>query len=294
MRAHPSTSKRFAAAALLSGVIGGVLIPRVADAHFVLQSPPAWMSQTSLGLPEKLGPCGDEYDGTDASTPTGTVTTVQEGSKITVTINEVIFHPGHYRISLAQDRKDLPAEPVVTAGDTPCGTAPIQSPPVFPVLADGVFVHTTAFTTPQSIEITLPAGVTCTKCTLQVIEFMSQHPLNVPGGCFYHHCADLAIQASGDSGGPPATDSSTPTTDTGGSPPPTTDSGGKPVMTDAGDQDSANIPVAPPPTGTPSSAGCALVAGGTESGATGILTLGTIALLIYGRGRSSRRRRPRR
>jgi hypothetical protein len=174
-----------------------VLCAPSARAHFALEAPSSWMSQDAVGLPEKLGPCGDEYDGTDAATPTGIVTTFQEGQTITVTVDELIFHPGHYRIALAvHDRSELPAEPVVTPADTPCGSAAIENPAVFPVLADGVFDHTAAFGSPQSVQITLPAGVTCTKCTLQVIEFMGEHPLNSPGGCFYHHCADIAIVAS--------------------------------------------------------------------------------------------------
>jgi uncharacterized protein (TIGR03382 family) len=156
------------------------------------------MSQDAFGLPQKLGPCGDEGGGT----PTGTVTAFQSGQTITVTIDEKIFHPGHYRIALAvNSRSELPAEPVVTAGATPCGSVPIQNPPTFPVLADGVFAHTAPFNGPQSVQITLPSNVTCTKCTLQVIEFMSDHGLNNPGGCFYHHCADLSISATG--GNPP-------------------------------------------------------------------------------------------
>lgn len=159
-------------------------------AHFTLEEPASWRTQNALGLPEKLGPCGNEDGGTD----TGIVTAFQTGQTITVTIDEKIFHPGHYRIALAvHDRSELPPEPVVTPGATPCGSVPIEDPPVFPVLADGVFQHTTPFTGPQSIQIALPPGVTCDKCTLQVIEFMSSHPLNNPGGCFYHHCADISI-----------------------------------------------------------------------------------------------------
>jgi len=156
------------------------------------------MSQDALGVPEKLGPCGDEDDNNDAAaTPTGIVTAYQEGDTITVTINEVIFHPGHYRIALSTtDRSQLPAEPLVEAGVTPCGSVPIEDPPVFPVLADNVFPHTTAFTTPQTTTVKLPSNVTCTECTLQVIEFMSDHGLNIPGGCFYHHCADISVGAS--------------------------------------------------------------------------------------------------
>ena len=172
----------------------GVLTPGAAGAHFELQSPPSWMSQDSLGSPQKLGPCGDE----DGGTPTGIVTAFQSGQTITVTINELIFHPGHYRIALSvNDRSELPAEPVVDAGaNTPCGTAAIENPPVFPVLADDVFDHTAPFSGPQSIQITLPSNVTCTHCTLQIIEFMSNHPLNNPGGCFYHHCADISLQTT--------------------------------------------------------------------------------------------------
>src|SRR5579863_4459105 len=130
-----------------------VLAAAPARAHFALEAPACWMSQDNSGLPEKLGPCGDEGGGT----ATGIVTAFQTGQTITVTINEIIFHPGHYRIALAvDDRSQLPAEPTVTAADTPCGSVPIQNPPVFPVLADGVFVHTQPFSSPQTIQIKLP------------------------------------------------------------------------------------------------------------------------------------------
>ena len=146
------------------------------------------MSQDSLGLPEKLGPCGEEGGGT----ATGKVTAFHPGQTISVTINEVIPHPGHYRVALAvNNRSELPAEPMVTpsAGD-PCGSATIQSPPTFPILADNVLPHTQPFDAPRTFAVTLPANVTCTKCTLQVLEFMSHH--GAP--CFYHHCADISIQ----------------------------------------------------------------------------------------------------
>jgi MYXO-CTERM domain-containing protein len=176
-----------------------------AQAHFELQQPASWMSQDNFGAPEKLGPCGDEGGGT----PTNMVTAFQTGQTINITINEIIYHPGHYRVALAvNDRSELPAEPPVTAASTPCGSVPVMSPPVFPVLADGVLEHSQPFSAPQTIQVKLPDGVTCSKCTLQVIEFMSDHGLNNPGGCFYHHCADLSIQSStvtvdggGDGGG---------------------------------------------------------------------------------------------
>jgi MYXO-CTERM domain-containing protein len=209
---HP-LGRSLAGAAIITAAFA--LAPSAASAHFILDSPPSWQTQDALGAPEKLGPCGDEAGGT----PTGTVTAYGTGQTITVTVDEKIFHPGHYRIALAVDnRSELPPEPIVTAGATPCGTVPVESPPVFPVLADGVFTHTAAFTAPQTIQLTLPANVTCTKCTLQVIEFMSDHPLNNPGGCFYHHCADISISNGGPSSSAStgaATTSSTSTSGTG-------------------------------------------------------------------------------
>jgi hypothetical protein len=168
-----------------------------ADAHFVLVAPGNWLEQDLQGVPIKLGPCGDEQDEAGTAVPTGTVTAFQEGSQLTVTINEVIFHPGFYRIALvANDRSQLPPEPKVDASaDDPCDKTTFEDPPVFPVLADDVFEHAAPFSTPQTTQVTLPAGLTCDHCTLQVIEFMSDHNLNTPGGCFYHHCADIKIQS---------------------------------------------------------------------------------------------------
>jgi hypothetical protein len=105
----------------------------------------------------------------------------------------------------------LPEEPPVTAGSTACGSTVIQDPPVFPVLADGELLHTSAFSGPQSFQVTLPPGVTCDHCTLQVIQFMSNHALNNPGGCFYHHCATVSIGV----GEPTSVTTGGPTTTTG-------------------------------------------------------------------------------
>ena len=194
--------------ALLIGA-AGVFAPALAHAHFILVTPDAWMSQDTFGLPEKLGPCGDEGGGT----PTGKVTAFQQGQTITVTINEVIAHPGHYRVALAvNDRSELPPEPMVTPTQfDPCASAAIQDPATFPILADNVLPHTQAFAAPQTFSVTLPSNVTCTKCTLQVLEFMSSH--GAP--CFYHHCADISIQAAPEAASPTpsptATDTYTPT-----------------------------------------------------------------------------------
>jgi MYXO-CTERM domain-containing protein len=193
-RFHPAKKNLARAAAYVWPIWATLLVPRAAHAHFVLEAPACWMSQDSSGFPEKLGPCGDEGGGT----ATGQVTTFRPGEAITIRINEVVFHPGHYRVALAiHDRSELPKEPDVTPGSKyPCGTAKVETPAIFPVLGDDLLDHTAPFGGPRTMEVILPADVTCTKCTLQVLEFMSEHGLNDPGGCFYHHCADISIQGT--------------------------------------------------------------------------------------------------
>ncbi|APR81342.1 Hypothetical protein A7982_06689 [Minicystis rosea] len=188
---NPKRLHRALACASLAAAVCS-FAPAPARAHFILEAPASWMSQDALGNPQKAGPCGDDSGGT----PTGEVTTFAPGQTISITVNETIFHPGHYRVALAvHDRSELPDDPKVTAGSTPCGSAEIQNPPVFPVLADGELLHATSFSGPQTIQVKLPDDVTCEKCTLQIIEFMSNHGLNNPGGCYYHHCADISINA---------------------------------------------------------------------------------------------------
>jgi hypothetical protein len=166
--------------------------PGPALAHFALRSPESWRVQDGLGNPQKTGPCGDE--GTAATT--GIVTPFSPGETITITIDETIHHPGHYRVALAvNDRSELPEPPPVTKGETDCGSAPIMTPAVFPVLADGMLEHTSPFSGTQTFQVTLPTDVTCTRCTLQILEFMSEH--GAP--CFYHHCADISILPGGKS-----------------------------------------------------------------------------------------------
>jgi hypothetical protein len=63
-----------------------------------------------------------------------------------------------------------------------------------PILADGLFAHTTRATGPFETDIAIP-NINCPKCTLQIIEFMAEHGLNSDGDFSYHHCADVQITA---------------------------------------------------------------------------------------------------
>lgn len=172
-------------------------------------------AQDLFGGPQKSAPCGLEDPGS-APQLTGQVTTFTQGQTIFVTVNEVIPHPGHYRVVVAQNPAALPPDPPVMAGATPCGSAEITANPQLPVLADGMLVHTNAFTEAQSMEIALPPDFTCTECTLQVIEFMSNHGLNNPGGCYYHHCATISVVAGADADAGSGMDSSSPSASAAG------------------------------------------------------------------------------
>jgi hypothetical protein len=108
----------------------------------------------------------------------------------------------HYRVALAVcSPAELPPDPEATTKDTEKGpwsvSAIIQNPPQIPVLADGLFVHSTRPTGSMEFfetDVQLP-NINCKKCTLQVVELMAEHGYNNPGGYSYHHCADLEITA---------------------------------------------------------------------------------------------------
>jgi len=204
-----------------------LLVSVPARAHFVLMSPTNWAQQDANGQPEKSAPCGqaDPVPPYPALVLTNAVTTYRPGDTITVTISEAVMHPGWYRAVLGiNGQSSLPADPTVTPGNTDCGTVngnqiiglTPQSPAVFPVLVDGALFHTAALNGPQSFTVKLPANMTCTKCTLQIVEFMSNHGLNNPGGCFYHHCADISIQAAAADGGAGGTGGATGAGGSGG------------------------------------------------------------------------------
>jgi hypothetical protein len=126
------------------------------------------------------------------------MTPFRPGDTITIQLEETVFHPGHYRVALALNSpSELPPEPTVTAGASQCGSVAIQQNPVFPVLADSMLQHTQTLSGQQSFQVKLPTNVTCTNCTLQIIEFMSSHA----APCFYHHCANIAIQGGTSDGG---------------------------------------------------------------------------------------------
>lgn len=177
-------------------VLASFLTP-AASAHFKLLEPVSWISENQLGDPQKAAPCGGTS--ADPGTPTNTVTKAQGGHPLHLKWIETVYHPGHYRISLAvNSRSELPADPVVQTRPSEKGptsvSAAIQQPARAPVLIDGLFPHTTRQTVPWETDILLP-NISCDHCTLQIIQFMAEHGLNRDGDYSYHHCADLQITA---------------------------------------------------------------------------------------------------
>jgi hypothetical protein len=213
---------------LLGGMV--LLAPARASAHFKITDPttppqPAtvqsWMSQDSVGGPQKTGPCAAVPNtalGDSAGTPVANaVTVVQAGQKVTIPVTITIAHPGWFRISLYQGPSSgqtlttLP-DPKAQAG-TNCTPAIMSNPvwsPTQPVLADGLPAGSTASTNQsgtKTFQVTIPAGASCSTaqpCTLQTVMVMTDHPV---GDCYYHHCADVAVESAATGG----------TTGTGGS-----------------------------------------------------------------------------
>ncbi len=184
-------------------LLGGCLLLVLAQrglAHFRLLEPASWIEESvEWGDPQWSAPCGGTLK--DPGKPTGAITKIQGGDKLHIRIREMAFHPGFYRVALAvNSRSELPPDPEPTTETLPNGrqrslSGAIHYPPAPPVLADGLFMHVAPFDKDQEVDIEIP-NINCTKCTLQVIEFMGAHGYNPDGGYTYHHCADLQVHAN--------------------------------------------------------------------------------------------------
>jgi hypothetical protein len=183
-------------AALLATVLA--LVPLAASAHFRLLAPASWIEENQLGDPQKAGPCGGTN--ADYGKPTYAVTEVAGGSMLHVKIQETVYHPGHYRIALAVNSPtELPVDPKAETMTDPNGkvmsvSAPVMNPVAPPVLVDGLWTHDDHVLHAFETDVELP-NINCKSCTLQVMQFMEQHPVNNPGQFSYHHCAVLKITA---------------------------------------------------------------------------------------------------
>jgi hypothetical protein len=193
--------KRFAG--LCVAASAAILAPQFMSGHFKLLVPESAIVENALGDPQKLGPCG----GTTANakgpanpgTPSGIINKAIGGSRLHFKVQETVYHPGHYRISLSVlSRAELPADPEVTLRDSEKGpqsvSAVIMNPVRPPVLVDGLWPHQAKMADALETDVTLP-NINCAKCTIQIAQFMAEHGRNKDGDFTYHHCADIQITA---------------------------------------------------------------------------------------------------
>jgi uncharacterized protein (TIGR03382 family) len=174
----------------MRAVLVVAVLASTAHAHVQLTYP---MARTTE---QKTGPCGAA-----GSTRGTNVTTFQPGETITVTFDETVDHPGHYRIAFDDDGNDVFQNPN-NPNDNFASTL------VEPILdkTGGVYSQT----------VTLPT-TPCDNCTLQLIQVMTT---SVPYNSFYYQCADITIagdppEGSG-SGGPPEVEGGCSTTNVSG------------------------------------------------------------------------------
>ncbi|HEY0707962.1 MAG TPA: SCE4755 family polysaccharide monooxygenase-like protein [Polyangia bacterium] len=122
------------------------------------------------------------------------------GETITVKWTETIGHPGHFRLAFDNDGMD--------GFQDPTSFTDIQTVPVAPVMADGIFKHTNSpSNVMREFQVTFP-NVTCQNCTLQLLQMMTDKPPFGPGGGddFYRQCADIVLAGAPASGGDAGTD----------------------------------------------------------------------------------------
>jgi uncharacterized membrane protein YgcG len=200
-------------------LLGGLFcagVPRSAGAHIKMSAPPDWITTNAEGDPQKITPCG--VDSTVTYTPTNTVTTVHAGDKVTVSWTETVPHDGHFRISLAINSRSELLDPAVTKMNSDGTAAQVAISTSYPVLADDLFDHLASSVSPgkaYTTTVTIP-NTPCAKCTLQLLQFMANHPLDP--SYFYHQCADLTIIGSGGAPGSGGTAGSAGATGSGGAP----------------------------------------------------------------------------
>ena len=175
---------------------GAVLLaPGRAVAHFVLQSPASWAEQDAQGNPQKTAPCG-QADPQIAAVPTNARAAYERGP------DDHRRHRRGHVPSRALPRRavdDGAGGPAARSGDDGAGhvhgprnPGPARLPGARRRRACPTRIRSTDRRRSRS---RCRSDVTCTNCTLQVLEFM-QADVGASGNCFYHHCATLSIAAA--------------------------------------------------------------------------------------------------
>jgi len=173
--AHPTTMKsRIALTRCLL-----LLLPQTALGHIEITSHATRYPSSAL----KNEPCGSSAD----SGPGSTIHTLERGQTLKIVWDEFIDHPGHYRISFDASGNDAFVEPN-SASD-------FYVDPT--VLLDDIADLDGVRTYEQSV--TLP-DVACERCTLQLLQVMTDKPPFGDGNDIYHQCIDLRLTEPGAAG----------------------------------------------------------------------------------------------
>jgi hypothetical protein len=191
-----------------SGVLASALLlcAAHAHAHFKLLKPASWLNEDQLGGPQKGSPCGpgnsrpfigDDMQPVPAS---NAVTTFHAGETIMVELEETVYHPGYYRISVAPTSaakattKEFPDPALTDPQECFFDKSAVKTSPHDSVIGDGLFMTSENMPVGRSLmqEVTLPAEP-CEECTLQIVQVMEGHGAS---SCFYYHCANIKIVAA--------------------------------------------------------------------------------------------------
>ncbi|MEY4511171.1 MAG: hypothetical protein RLZZ450_3293 [Pseudomonadota bacterium] len=175
------------------------------EAHFRLEQPPSWLHEDEVGGPQKGSPCGPGNrmlilgDDVQPVPTSGAVTSFSPGQTVTLELEETVYHPGYFRVSLARTTAarattmDFPNPPLTDPVDCHFDAKAVATGAHGNVLADGLFMIEGQEGTNRSLKpsVTLP-DEPCADCTLQIVQVMEGHP---GSSCFYYHCADIKIVA---------------------------------------------------------------------------------------------------
>jgi cysteine-rich repeat protein len=161
--------------------IAAVSAAAPAAAHIQLVYPPARSGTAAAPdyVNQKVGPCGVAGRSTN-------VTTLRPGASITVVFDELIDHPGEFRIAFDPAGDDDLAPPVWDG-------ASWNTPPGVTLLAEHV-PDLPSGVGRGEVQVTLP-DVACTSCTLQLVQVMTDKPPFIGDNDFYFMCADLVLDA---------------------------------------------------------------------------------------------------
>ena len=155
---------------VLAAVLSSVQT-RAAHAHIQLIHP------VSRHPDQKIGPCGK------AGAGRGTVVNVYEsGSLLTVRWFETVDHPGYFRISFDSSGEDDFFDPD--------DFYDIREP-ILPVMLDGIVDRRGGGE--YAVTVLLP-DIECDRCTLQLVQVMTDKPPYGDGNDLYYQCADLILR----------------------------------------------------------------------------------------------------